>query len=63
MTELVFDRVAALASDAGDVPLRLDQVDDLNVVVERVERARFVCPEIRLSPYLELLLLRKDRMK
>ena len=43
----------------GDRPMRLDQIDDMEMIVSRLDQVRKMGPEygkIELSPYMELLL-------
>lgn len=55
-----FDQVSGhLRKFGGETPMRLDQVDDLDLVVGRLEQVRRLGAEygkIELSPYMELLL-------
>lgn len=55
-----FDQVSRHLDTFGEsIPMRLDQVDDLDLVVGRLEQVRKLSAEygkIELSPYMELLL-------
>ena len=55
-----FDQVSNhLHTFGGDRPMRLDQIDDLELMVERLERVRKIGSDyakVELSPYMELLL-------
>lgn len=55
-----FDQVSNhLHTFGGDRPMRLDQTDDLELVVDRLDRVRKLGPDfakVELSPYMELLL-------